>query len=57
MFDLKLDELVTISIALDEKLDFYLAQRNTANTDEYREFLDIRISDVVRIQEKLGFSL
>ena len=54
---LSLDEQVTLSLALDEKMSFYLNQRNTAYTDTYKEFLDVRIQELLALNEKLGFGL
>lgn len=54
---LTLAEQVTLSLALDEKMSFYLNQRNSAYTETYKEFLDVRIQELLALNEKLGFGL
>jgi hypothetical protein len=55
MFELNNRELVLISLAIEEKLTFYKNRMRTAHTEEFKEFLEIRIAELNEINGKLGF--
>jgi hypothetical protein len=55
--NLSLDELITLSLALDDKIETFTERRRKAFGEEYKEYLGVKIQELTALNERLGFGL